>query len=109
RIEQRFGVALFERAGRGLRVSPAGETVLGSLTRLFDEASSLERLLHGLATERVTPLRVAASDSLGEALLLPVLRRLAADATPLRFDITTTNSVEAERLLAGGAAALSRV
>src|SRR5262245_44910989 len=67
RIEQRFGVALFERAGRGLRVSPAGETVLGSLTRLFEEASSLEGLLDGLATERVTTLRVAASDYLGEA------------------------------------------
>ena len=80
RIEQRFGVALFERAGRGLRPSPAGETVLGSLTRLFEEASSLEGLLDALATERVTMLRVAASDYLGEALLLPVLRRLAADA-----------------------------
>jgi len=102
RIEQRFGVALFERAGRGLRPSPAGETVLGSLTRLFDEASSLEGLLDELASERVTTLRVAASDYLGEALLLPVLRRLAADATPLRFDITTTNSVEAARLLADG-------
>ena len=102
RIEQRFGVALFERVGRGLRPSPAGETVLGSLTRLFDEASSLEGLLDELATERVTTLRVAASDYLGEALLLPVLRRLAADATPLRFDITTTNSVEAARLLADG-------
>jgi DNA-binding transcriptional LysR family regulator len=102
RIEQRFGVALFERAGRGLRPSPAGETVLGSLTRLFEEASSLEGLLDELATERVTMLRVAASDYLGEALLLPVLRRLAADGTPLRFDITTTNSVEAARLLADG-------
>ena len=50
----------------------------------------------------MTTLRVAASDYLGEALLLPVLRRLAADATPLRFDITTTNSVEAARLLADG-------
>jgi DNA-binding transcriptional LysR family regulator len=102
RIEQRFGVALFERAGRGLRPSPAGETVLGSLTRLFEEATSLEGLLDELATERVTMLRVAASDYLGEALLLPVLRRLAADGTPLRFDITTTNSVEAARLLADG-------
>jgi DNA-binding transcriptional LysR family regulator len=102
RVEQRFGVALFERAGRGLRPSPAGETVLGSLTRLFDEASSLEGLLDELATERVTTLRVAASDYLGEALLLPVLRRLAAGGTPLRFDITTTNSFEAARLLADG-------
>ena len=109
RIEQRFGVALFERAGRGLRPSPAGETVLGSLTRLFEEASSLEGLLDELATERVTILRIAASDYLGEALLLPVLRRLAADGTPLRFDITTTNSVEAARLLADGLTDVARV
>ena len=102
RVEAHFGVALFEKVGRGVRLSPAGEAALASLTRLFDEASSLEGLLDGLATERVTTLRVAASDYLGEALLLPVLRRLAADATPLRFDITTTNSVEAARLLADG-------
>jgi DNA-binding transcriptional LysR family regulator len=92
RVEQRFGVALFERAGRGLRPSPAGETVLGSLTRLFDEASSLEGLLDELASERVTTLRVAASDYLGEALLLPVLRRMAADATALRFDVAMVSS-----------------
>ena len=50
----------------------------------------------------MTTLRVAASDYLGEALLLPVLRRLFADGTPLRFEITTTNSIEAARLLADG-------
>src|SRR4029079_14776111 len=102
RVEQRFGVALFERAGRGLRPSPAGETVLGRLTRLFADATALEGLLDELATERVTTLRVSASDYLGEALLLPVLRRLAAEPRPRRFDITTTTSVEASRLVADG-------
>src|SRR3954469_512776 len=82
--EEGFGGALFERAGRGLRPSPAGETVLGSLTRLFDEASSLEGLLDELAGARAAIPRVGASDCLGEAWLLPVLRRLAADATTLR-------------------------
>jgi DNA-binding transcriptional LysR family regulator len=102
RIEARFGVALFEKVGRGIRPSLAGETVLGSLTRLFDEAASLETLLGEMATARVTTLRVAASDYLGEALLLPVLRRLFAEGAPLRFEITTTNSIEAARLCAAG-------
>jgi DNA-binding transcriptional LysR family regulator len=102
RIEARFGVALFEKVGRGIRPSLAGESVLGSLTRLFDEAASLETLLGELATARVTTLRVAASDYLGEALLLPVLRRLFAEGAPLRFEITTTHSIEAARLCAGG-------
>jgi DNA-binding transcriptional LysR family regulator len=102
RIEAHFGVALFEKVGRGIRPSLAGESVLGSLTRLFDEAASLETLLGELATARVTTLRVAASDYLGEALLLPVLRRLFAEGAPLRFEITTTNSIEAARLCAAG-------
>ena len=102
RIEARFGVALFEKVGRGIRPSLAGESVLGSLTRLFDEAASLETLLGEIATTRVTTLRVAASDYLGEALLLPVLRRLFAEGAPLRFEITTTNSIEAARLCAAG-------
>jgi DNA-binding transcriptional LysR family regulator len=102
RVEAHFGVALFEKVGRGVRLSPAGEAALASLTRLFDEASSLEGLLAELASERVTTLRVAASDYLGEALLLPVLRRLFAEALPLRFEITTTNSIEAARLVSDG-------
>jgi DNA-binding transcriptional LysR family regulator len=102
RIEQHFGVALFEKAGRGLRPSPAGEAILGSLTRLFDEAASLEVQLEELAEAKLTTLRVAASDYLGEALLLPVLRRLFAEGAPLRFEITTTNSLEAARLARDG-------
>jgi DNA-binding transcriptional LysR family regulator len=102
RIEERFGVALFEKRGRGIRPSAAGEALLGSLTRLFDEAASLEALLGEMTAARVTTLRVAASDYLGEALLLPVLRRLFAAGAPLRFEITTTNSIEAGRLAADG-------
>jgi DNA-binding transcriptional LysR family regulator len=102
RVEARFGVALFEKAGRGIRLSSAGEAVLGSLTRLFDEAASLETALQELTAARVTTLRIAASDYLGEALLLPVLRRLFAEAAPLRFEITTANSIEAGRLASEG-------
>ena len=102
RIEARFGVALFEKVGRGIRPSAAGEALLGSLTRLFDEAASLEAQLGEMTAARVTTLRIAASDYLGEALLLPVLRRLFAEGAPLRFEITTTNSIEAGRLAAAG-------
>jgi DNA-binding transcriptional LysR family regulator len=102
RIEARFGVALFEKAGRGIRLSAGGEAVLASLTRLFDEADSLETALRDLTGARLTALRVAASDYVGETLLLPVLRRLFAEAAPLRFEITTANSIEASRLAAEG-------
>jgi DNA-binding transcriptional LysR family regulator len=102
RIDERFGVSLFEKAGRGLRLSSAGEAVLASLTRLFDEAASLETALREITSARVTTLRIAASDYLGEALLLPVLRRMFGEEAPLRFEITTANSIEASRLAAEG-------
>ena len=102
RVEDRFGVKLFDRVGRRLRPSASGETLLGALTRLFAEASSVEGLLEELASARVTTLRVAAADYLGEALLRPVLRRLFDDQVPLRFEITTINSPEARRLVAAG-------
>ena len=102
RVEDRFGVTLFDRVGRRLRPSAAGETLLGALTRLFSEATSVESLLEELATNRMTTLRVASADYLGEALLLPVLRRLFDDHVPLRFEITTINSPEARRLVAAG-------
>ncbi|HVZ74287.1 MAG TPA: LysR family transcriptional regulator [Polyangia bacterium] len=102
RIDERFGVSLFEKAGRGIRLSSAGEAVFGSLTRLFDEVDSLEAALREVTAPRVTSLRIAASDYVGEALLLPVLRRLFAEGAPLRFEITTANSIEASRLASEG-------
>jgi DNA-binding transcriptional LysR family regulator len=104
RIEQRYGVALFEKVGRGIRPSSAGEAALGALTRVFAEAESLATLLEELAGAKVTTLRVAASDYLGEALLIPVMRALAEERVPLHFEIATTHSAEATRLVSTGRA-----
>jgi DNA-binding transcriptional LysR family regulator len=102
RIEEHYGVRLFEKTGRRVRPSPAGEAALGAMTRVFSEAASLETLLEELAGARVTTLRIAASDYLGEALLLPVMRRLFGEHVPLRFEITTTDSGAAVRLVGQG-------
>jgi len=102
RIEEHYGVKLFEKDGRRVRPSPAGEAALGAMTRVFAEAASLETLLEELAGAKVTTLRIAASDYLGEALLLPVMRRLFLEHVPLRFEITTTNSAAATRLVGQG-------
>ncbi len=74
RIETHFGVALFERDGRGIRLTAAGEEFLGPATRLFDEAESVYHLLGSLSGAPVATVRVAVSDYLGQELLAPVLR-----------------------------------
>jgi DNA-binding transcriptional LysR family regulator len=74
RIESQFGVTLFERDGRGIRLTAAGEGFLGPATRLFDEAESVYQLLGTMSGAPVTTIRVAVSDYLGKELLAPVLR-----------------------------------
>src|SRR4029450_719443 len=50
----------------------------------------------------MTTLRVAVSDYLGKALLVPVVRGLLDRGAPLRFEIATTHSREAIRLVGRG-------
>ncbi|MET0593900.1 MAG: LysR family transcriptional regulator [Polyangiaceae bacterium] len=102
RIEEHFGLAIFEREGRGLRPSPAGETALSAIARLFEEADATFGLLSGLAGNPITVLRVAASDYMGQGLILPVVRSLFAGDAGLRFEITTMHSLEAPRSVARG-------
>ncbi|WP_434044943.1 MULTISPECIES: LysR family transcriptional regulator [Sorangium] len=102
RVEEHFGVALFERDGRGVRLSPAGEAALGAITRLFDQAEGVFELLSELSGESSTTLRLAASDYLGKGLLVPVIRQMLEQRAPVRFAITTANSVDAARWVERG-------
>jgi DNA-binding transcriptional LysR family regulator len=102
RVERHFGVPLFERAGRGVRLSSAGEAALPGINRLFDEADAVFGHLAGLAGKSTTTLRVAASDYLGKGLLLPVIREVVAHRAPLRFEMTTMHSLDAPRSVERG-------
>jgi len=102
RIEQHFGVHLFERVGRGIHLSAVGEAFLGPATRLFDEAESVFGLLGSMSASPLTPLKLAVSDYLGKELLAPVLRDMHDSGAPLRFAITTAHSAESVRLLEMG-------
>jgi DNA-binding transcriptional LysR family regulator len=102
RLTDALGVPLFERRGRGLRLTPAAERVLPAATRLFDEAETLFRLFGELSGAVTTTLRIAASDYFAKPLLVPVLRDLAAEQAPLHFEISTVHSEEALSLVERG-------
>ncbi|HJZ59827.1 MAG TPA: LysR family transcriptional regulator [Gemmataceae bacterium] len=102
RLETHFGVKLTERAGRGVRLTPAGETALPALLELVEEAESVFGRLAEVSGRPITTLRVAVSDYLGKALLVPVVRGLLDRGAPLRFEIVTTHSREGIRLVGRG-------
>jgi DNA-binding transcriptional LysR family regulator len=102
RLESHFGIKLLERAGRGVRLTAAGEAALPVLRELWSGAESAFAQLAELAGRPATTLRVAASDYLGKGLLAPVLRDLLDEEPPVRFEIVTTHSRAGVRLVAAG-------
>jgi len=102
RVEEHLGVKLFERAGRGIRLSAAGELALPIVRDLWSEAEMAFGQLAELSGRPTTTLRIAASDYLGKALLAPVLRDILEEGTPLRFEMVTAHSRAGARLVGGG-------
>jgi DNA-binding transcriptional LysR family regulator len=102
KLERQLGVRLLERAGRGVRLTAAGEAALPAVVRVGTETEALLAHLAELSGRPPATLRVAVSDYLGRALLVPVLRALLEERVPLRFEIATTHSREAVRLVGLG-------
>jgi DNA-binding transcriptional LysR family regulator len=102
KLERHLGVKLLERAGRGVRLTAAGEAALPGILQLGTETEALFAHLAVLSGRPPATLRVAVSDYLGRALLVPVLREMLEEQAPLRFEIATTHSREAVRLVGLG-------
>jgi DNA-binding transcriptional LysR family regulator len=102
RLEAHLGVTLLERSGRGVRLTPAGEAAVPVLGQVWTETERLFEHLATLSGRPVTTVRVAVSDYLGKALLVPVLRALLDARVPVRFEIATTHSRDAIARVARG-------
>jgi DNA-binding transcriptional LysR family regulator len=102
RLETHLDLKLLERAGRGVRLTAAGEAALPVVRELWSGAEAAFGQLAELAGRPATTLRVAASDYLGKGLLAPVLGDLLDEDPPVRFELVTTHSTASVRLVASG-------
>ena len=102
KLERHLDVKLLERAGRGVRLTAAGEAALPGILQLGTETEALFAQLAELSGRPPATLRIAVSDYLGRALLVPVLHELIDEQPRLRFEIATTHSRESVRLVGLG-------
>lgn len=102
RLESQVGVKLIERAGRGVRLTAAGEATVPAIGELWNHAETLFAHIATVSGRPVATLRVAVSDYLGKVLLVPVLRTLHDERLPVRFEIVTTHSRDAVGRVARG-------
>ena len=91
-LEQSLGAALFDRSGRGLQLTPAGEVLLRGLRqasqaheRTLDELSALKGLQRGL-------LRIATVESVSVSILPDMLLRFAGAYPGIEVSVTVAGS-----------------
>jgi DNA-binding transcriptional LysR family regulator len=103
RFEAEIGRPLFERAGRALRLTAAGQALFESVGRALDE---VERTRWRLSQEdpALRPLRIATVSAFGRYRLAPGLMRSLAADRPLELTFGTHEAVLAA--VSGGAADL---
>lgn len=93
-LEEALGVALFNRDGRSLALSPAGEILFHHTRRLsgvLDAAVGELELLRGLKTGTV---RVATVESVGLTFLPRFISDFGRDHPRLHIDVSVTSSAE---------------
>jgi DNA-binding transcriptional LysR family regulator len=91
-LESLIGVQLFDRVGRRLLLNENGRSLLPRAASLLESAGELEHFFQG---QHASPLRIAASMTIGEHILPPLLGRwkTAHPNSPVRMKIANTTGV----------------
>jgi len=102
-LEESLGQPLFDRVGRGLRMTPAGETALDYANGIFALGDELTAVLRGTARARSVHLRVGITDSVPKLLTVRLLQPMI-DAHRDELELTCREGrfVELLALMAAG-------
>ncbi|MEM9131978.1 MAG: LysR family transcriptional regulator [Actinomycetota bacterium] len=94
-LERQLGVRLFDRSPTGSVPTTNGSLVAGWAEKVLQSVDELNAGVAALTTETTTPLRVAASYTIAEYLLPPVLEKLLRNrsADAIRLDVANSSAV----------------
>jgi DNA-binding transcriptional LysR family regulator len=99
-LERQCGVRLFERLGRRVRLTPAGDTLGQYTQRIFTLAEDAERALQGARGFVGARLRIAATPTIAGYYLGPFWQAVRRRYPRLRLELSVQNSQRVrERLL----------
>ncbi|MBI1218523.1 MAG: LysR family transcriptional regulator [Rhodobacteraceae bacterium] len=101
-LEDSLGIRLFEKAGRNLRLTPAGEALLGRVNLLLSAERSLRTFADDLKSDQAGLLRIGACSQLIERFLPAFLKRWTSANPGIDVRLEDGGGPElAERLCAG--------
>ncbi len=94
-LEQELGEALFDRIGKQIKLTAAGEALLPGALRILAELEESKRLINNLNNKVCGTLSIGTSHHIGLHRLPPVLRAFTAKYPDVDLDIHFMDSEEA--------------
>lgn len=98
-LEERHAVRLFDRVGRGIVLTDAGRTFLAEARAVLARAEQAERLLGDLAGLKRGTLRLAASQTVSNYWLPPLMQRFRAVHPGFVLELRTGNTTEVAQMV----------
>ncbi len=93
-LEEELGVALFDRVGRGLVLTPSGLELVDHVRAMGEAASRVSLTASGQSQSVEGTVRITATD-VGAAFVLPgIIADLRAVEPGIEFEIVATNTVQ---------------
>lgn len=91
-LEEELGVVLFERAGRGLTLTPAGLELLDHVRAMGDAAGRVSLTASGQAQSIEGSITITASEIYSAFLLPPIVTRLRREQPGIEVEIVASNA-----------------
>ena len=102
RLEMRVGEPVFERLGRGVRLTPTGETLRPAAERALALAQDADRLWAGLHARSRGLVRLAASTTVAGYVLPAAIARFRRAHPDADVEIDVGNTAHVARLVTAG-------
>lgn len=91
-LEQELGVVLFERAGRGLKLTPSGLELLAHVRAMGEAANEFSLTAFGQSQSIEGDISISASETYASLVLPPIIARLRKQEPGIRVELVVSNS-----------------
>jgi aminoethylphosphonate catabolism LysR family transcriptional regulator len=100
-LERYYGVRLFDRGGRRVKLTDAGKTLLEYAQRIFTLAAEAEQALENAGSLRAGRLQIVGSLTVGAYYLPPVINLFKAKFPEIHVSLSVDNSQGVVERIAG--------
>lgn len=91
-LEEELGIILFERAGRGLILTPSGLELLDHVRQMGNAASQVSLAASGQSQAVEGTIRITASEIEAITLLPPIIERIRREAPGINVEVLASNA-----------------